>query len=108
MQRYSKESYPKWNELVPSLNAELSLSVGLRNKGISFRVSFKSKLLLADLGAENHMLNMFKFNSFYGCHYCTAHGKTIGKTPAKNPVLQNGDVREPSDKNNFVEFVQLL
>ena len=66
------------------------------------------KLLVADLGAKNHMINMFRFNGFYGCHLCTAPCKTIGKTHAQYPVLQNGDVRKPSVNNIFVEFAQLL
>ena len=51
---------------------------------------------------------MFKFNSFYGCHFCTAPGKAIGKTHAYYPFLQNGDIRDPPSVNIFVVFAQLL
>ena len=71
------------------------------------RSSFKVKLLVANLGAKNHMLKRFKFNSFYGFHYGTATCKTIGKTRLLS-VFKSGDVREPSDNNIFVEFAQLL
>ena len=60
------------------------------------RSSFKLKLLVANLGAKNHMLKRFKFNSFYGFHYCSAPCKTIGKTRLLS-VFKSGDVREPSD-----------
>ena len=51
---------------------------------------------------------MFKFNGFYGCHYCTAPGKTIGKTHAYYPFAQIGKIREPDINNVFVKYAELV
>ena len=94
--------------MIPSLRAEILSGVNLIHNGVSFRAFFKFKLLVADLGAKAHMLNMFKFNGFYGCHYCTAPGITIGKTHAYYPFQQHGKVREPGVNDFFVQYADLL
>ena len=101
-------THPNWSELVPSLRAEILSGINLIHKGVSFRAFFKVKLLVADLGAKAHMLNMFNFNGFYGCHYCTAPGNTIGKTHAYYPFQQQGKVREPGVNDCFVQYDDLL
>ena len=101
-------SAPNWNEIVPRLKSELASGVEIRHNSIFFRAFFKVKLLVSDLGAKSHILNMFKFNGFYGCHYCTAPGKTIGRTHSYYSIQQTGALREPSVNNVFVECAQLL
>ena len=51
---------------------------------------------------------MFKFNGFYGCHFCTAEGKIIGKTHSYYPYGQPGQIRERDVNDYFVEFAQSL
>ena len=60
------------------------------------------KLLMSDLGAKNDMLNMFKFNGFYGCLFCETKSKTIRKTHAYYPSIKTGRVRENHLTENYV------
>ena len=57
-------TYPEWNTVVQLLKGELLSSVEVIDK-IShsvYMVEFKVRLLVCDLGAKSHLLNMFKFN----------------------------------------------
>ena len=105
---FNGNTTPNWNELVPIINSELLSGVSFKHNGVSFQAFFSIKLLIADLGAKSHMLNMFKFNGFYGCHYCTAPGKTIGKTHAYYPFAQIRKIREPDINNVFVKYAELI
>ena len=69
---------------------------------------FKVRLLVSDIGAKSHIHNIFKFNGYYGCHYCTVPGKTIGKTHSYYPSDQCGDVREQSVNNNFIKLTEVF
>ena len=60
------------------------------------------------LGAKGHMVNMLKFNGYYGCHYCTAEGKTVGKTHAYYPYTQHGAIRESNMNSVFVEMAETM
>ena len=96
---------PDWELITPNLRGELITPIELfANENLSLSVAFNVNLLVADLGAKSHLLNMFKFNGFYGCHYCTAKGKTIEKTNSYYPFSQTGEVREPVLNNIFVEI----
>ena len=64
------------------------------------------RLLISDLGAKNHMLNMFKFNGFYGCHFCETKVKTIEKTHAYYPFIETGRVRESHLTENYVNMAE--
>ena len=99
---------PNWTDIVPLLNAELLSSVQVRFIGFFFKKFFKVKLLIADLGAKNHMLNKYKFNGFYGCHFCTAPGKTIGRTHSYYPFSQTGKTREHGVNDMRVNYAELL
>ena len=100
---------PDWSKIVPELRNELKSPFDLsENPDENLRVSYNVRLLVCDLGAKSHVLNMFKFNGFYGCHYCTTVGKTIGKTHAYYPYGQLGDIREPSLNNLYVNFAECL
>ena len=105
---FNGNTTPNWNELVPIINSELLSGVNFKHNGVSFQDFFSIKLLIADLGAKSHMLNMFKFNGFYGCHYCTAPGKTIGKTHAYYPFAKIRKIREPDINNVFVKYAELV
>ena len=104
---YVGDNHPHWNELVPLLKSENISGVPLKcDDGETIQVNFKFKLLVSDLGAKSHMLNLFKFNGYYGCHYCTAQGKTIGITHAYYPFDQIGKIRDPSLNDEFVELAE--
>ena len=104
---YVGDNHPHWNELVPLLKSEIISGVPLKcDDGETIQVNFKFILLVSDLGAKSHMLNMFKFNGYYGCHYCTAQGKTIGITHAYYPFDQIGKIRYPSLNDEFVELAE--
>ena len=83
-------------------------SVQFRFNGVFFKTFFKVKLLIADLGAKSHMLNMYKFNGFYGCRFCTAPGKTIGRTHSYYPFPQTGKTREHDVNDMLVNYAELL
>ena len=99
---------PNWSEIVPHLRSQLQTGVEVCHNGVSFRAFFNDRLLVSDMGAKSNMLNMFKFNGFYGCHYCTAAGKTIGQTHAYYPYQQEGTVRDSSVNDRFVQCAELL
>ena len=99
---------PNWTDIVPLLNAELLSSVQVRFNGFFFKTFLKVKLLIADLGAKSHVLNMYKFNGFYGCHFCTAPGKTIGRTHSYYPFTQTGKTREHGVNDMLVNYAELL
>ena len=102
-------TYPNWFDIVPQVRSELNSAVQIKgNNNVSLRVCFKVRLLVSDLGAKCHILNMFKFNGYYGCHYCTAQGKTIGRTHAYYPYEQRGDVRESTLNNIHVECAETI
>ena len=65
-------------------------------------------LLVAALGAKSHLLNMFKFNGFFGCHYCTVRGITIGRTHSYYPFSERGMTREPILNDIFIDFAESL
>ena len=99
---------PDWNELVPYIKNELTCAVKICHNGKLISVLFKIRLLVADLCAKGHMLNMFKFNGHYGCHYCTAPGKTIGKTHSYYPFQETGRIREASVNDVFINYAECL
>ena len=100
---------PDWKEIVPHLRHELTSQFDLSgNSDTNLKVSYNARLLVCDLGAKSHVLNMFKFNGFYGCHYCTTVGRTIGRTHAYYPYNQTGDIRESSLNNLYVHFAECL
>ena len=96
-----------WNEIVVPLKGETISHVEVKDKNMrTYRVFFKFKLLVSDLGAKNHILNMFKFNGYFGCHYCTVMGKTIGRTHSYFPFNQTGQIREPLINDVYVNLAQ--
>ena len=99
---------PNYTDIVPLLNAELISSVQVRFKGFFFKTFFKVKLLIADLGAKSHMLNMYIFNGSYGCHFCTLPGKTIGSTHSYYPFPQTVKTREHCVNDMLVNYAELL
>ena len=100
---------PNWNEIVPRLRAELISPIEFDNLIFpTAKVSFKVRLLVADMCAKAHVLNMIQFNGYFGCHFCTAEGKTIGKSHAYYPFGQSGDVREPELNDRYIRSAELL
>ena len=100
---------PDWSKIVPELRNELKSPFDLSGScDENLQILYHVRLLVCDLGAKSHVLNMFKFNGFYGCHYCTTIGKTIGKTHAYYPYGQSGDIREPSLNNLYVNFAECM
>ena len=99
------DTHPDWDILVPHLSAELNTGIQFEIADQrSYKILFKVRLLLADLGAKSHMLNMFKFNGYYGCHFCTAKGKTIGRTHAYYPHYEDGQLRVSSLNDVYVNM----
>ena len=106
---YVGNALPDWNEIRPKIKSELSSTCVLYfADDMCINVSFKVKLLVCDLGAKSHVLNMFKFNGFFGCHYCTAEGKTIGRTRSYYPFDQSRDIREPVDNDLYINIAKNL
>ena len=102
-------SHPDWKVLVPKIKGELISGISIsQGSAISFQAFFKFRLLVSDLGAKSHMLNMFKFNGFYGCHYCTAPGETIGKTHAYYPYGDEGQTRETVVNELYVDCAETI
>ena len=100
---------PNWEDIVPHLRAEVLCPFELHlSETVMLRVSFKFNLLVSDLGAKSHLLNMFKFNGFFGCHYCTAEGQTLGRTHAYYPFSQQGQIREPVLNDNYVDHAEFI
>ena len=102
------DKYLPWDVLFPHIKDELSCEVKLEMNHTFCSVTFEARLLIADLGAKSHMMNMLKFNGFYGCHYCTAQGVTIGKTHAYYPYTQQGKLREPAVNDLFFEMAETM
>ena len=95
---------PNWQIIVPRLRAKLISPIEIDSPDFPRKtVVFKVRLLVADMCAKAHVLNMMHFNGFFGCHFCTAEGKTIGKTHAYYPFQQRGSIREPELNNQFVQ-----
>ena len=94
--------------MISHIKSELLSSIELKHNKKSFRAFFKVTLLVSDLSAKCHMLEMCKFNGFYGCHFYTAEGKTIGKTHSYYPYGQPGQIRERDVNDGFVGFAQSL
>ena len=95
---------PDWQNITPQIRAELLSPIEVQlNYEISLHVGFQVNPLVADLGAKSHLLNMFKFNGFFGCHYCTVKGITIGRTHSYYPFSERGMTREPILNDIFAE-----
>ena len=62
---------PDWTTIVPHLRAELVSNVEVVVHG-DYRLSVRLNCIsiVADMCAKAHVLNMFQFNGFFGCHYC--------------------------------------
>ena len=106
---YVGSGSPNWNEIVPRLRAELVSPIEIVNSPFpGASISFKVRLLVADMCAKAHVLNMIQFNGYFGSHFCTAEGKTIGKTHAYYPYGQNGNVREPELNDQYIHKAELL
>ena len=106
---FAGSNYPNWKTIVPFIKGQLNSGVEIsQNSGYPFRANFKIKVLVSDLCAKSHMLNMFKFNDYYGCHFCTAEGATIGRTHAYYPYEQGGQLREPVVNDVYVECAEVL
>ena len=103
------DTVPSRSKIVPNLRDEIATGLLIEiDETLSYKFFFKGRLLISDLGAKNHLLNMMKFNGFYGCHYCTAKGVTIGKTHAYYPFEQQGAIREPSINNSYIQTAETL
>ena len=50
---------------------------------------------------------MLKFNGYFGCHFCTAEGLTIGKTHAYYPFHQSGQIRESNLNDVYVSIAEV-
>ena len=101
------ETVPDWTQIVPHLRSEIFSGIDLSiDEQTNYKLSFKMRLLISDLGAKNHMLNMFKFNGFYWCHFCETKGKTIGKTHAYYSFIETGRVRESHLTENYVNMAE--
>ena len=102
-------SHPKWEELVPHLRAELLSGLAIEiNEHMKVEVDFKARMLVCDLGAKCHMLNMIKFNGYFGCHFCTVEGATIGRSHCYYPYNQHGQIREPHINNLYANLAEVL
>ena len=98
---------PPWHEIVPYLRAELVSPVDVViSEEVFLTASLKVVLIVADLCAKAHVLNMYQFNGFFGCNYCFAEGLTIGRTHAYYPFDQQADVREPELNDRFVTLAE--
>ena len=102
-------TYPDWKFVLPFIRDEMSTGIHLTlDDELSYKFFFKVRLLICDLGAKSHMLNMLKFNGFFGCHVCTAKGKTIGRTHAYYPYREVGSLREQSVNNVYIDIAETL
>ena len=100
---------PNLNKIVPRLRAEFISPIEFDNLNFPrAKIMFKIRLLIAYMCAKAHVLNMIQINGYFGCHFRTAEGKTIGKTQAYYPFLQSGDVREPELNNKYIRSAELL
>ena len=99
---------PNWNEIVPRLRAELFSPIEISTPDFpKITTSFKVRLLVTDLVAKPHVLNMVQFNGYFGCHFCTAEGITIGRAHAYYPYNQSGSIRETTLPSRYVEAAEL-
>ena len=106
---FAGSKYPSWKMMVPLIKGQLISGVEISQKtGHPFRAYFKVRILVSDLCAKSHMLNMFKFNGYYGCNFCTAEGATIGRTHAYYPFEQSGQLREPVVNDVYVKCAEIL
>ena len=102
-------TYPDWKALIPHIQDELSSGIQLNiNDQLSFQIEFSVRLLISDLGAKSQMLNMLKFNGFYGCHICTAKRKTIGRTHAYYPYSAHSVLREATYHRVYANLAETL
>ena len=105
---YVGNRHPDWKDLVPELKNEILMGIEIEfAEQVMYIVEFKVRLLISDLGAKSHMLNMFNFNGFYGCHFCNVPGKTIGRTHAYYPYIEQGELRETSLNDLYVDIAEL-
>ena len=106
---YVGYGHPNWDELVPRIRAEILSSMKIKSKsGLIYVIHLDGKLLIGDLPAKAKMLNMNQFNGFYGCHYCTAEGKTIDRTHSYYPYEQPWQIREPEVNDIYVQKATFL
>ena len=106
---FAGSKYPSWKMMVPLIKGQLISGVEISQKtGHPFRAYFKVRILESDLCAKSHMLNVFKFNGYYGCNFCTAEGATIGRTHAYYPFEQSGQLREPVVNDVYVKCAEIL
>ena len=100
-------SHPEWKELVLHIKMQLLSPVTLWPGNINpIRAHFKVRLIVSDLCAKCLILNMMKFNGYYGCHFCTAEGISIGKTHAYYPYHKSGQLRDASINNLYVYYAE--
>ena len=98
--------YPNWSLINHQVHAELSGAIHCSTPDLT--ISYNVRLLISDLGAKHHLLNIYKFNGFYGCNVCLVEGKTIGRTHAYYPFGQVGELREPEVHENHVLLADCL
>ena len=100
-------SHPEWKELVPHIKGQLLSPVTLWPGNINpIRAHFKVRLIVSDPCAKCHILNMMKFNGYYGCHFCTAEGVTIRKMHAYYPYYKSGQLQDASINNLYVYYAE--
>ena len=96
---------PNWDLVVPHVRAELMGAMSIYN----FKsVTFNPKILIADLVAKAHLLKMFKFNGYSGCHVCDVPGKTINRTHCYYPYEMVGQIRIPEINEKYVKIAECL
>ena len=60
---------PTWDEIVPHQRAELVSDIEvLDSDNLEITAKLKTVLLVSDLVAKPHILNMFQVNGYFGCH----------------------------------------
>ena len=104
---YVGSGVPDWTEIVPQIRAELLTPVEVfLNSEVPLAVRFRFNLLVSDLGAKSHLLNMYKFNGNFGGNFCTVNGVTIGRTHSYYPYSQSSRIREAVLTEKFIEIAE--
>ena len=100
---------PDWTTIVPHLRAELVSNAEVIVHG-DYRLSvwLNCISIVTDMCAKEHVLNMFQFNGFFGCHYCDVEGVTLCRTHAYYPFSQKGAIRDSEVYEKYVKVAETM
>ena len=91
-----------WDPIFEHYRSELAKPQNICYKGRLYEISFTTNFLVVDLVCRHDVLNMKKFNGYYGCGLCTMRGFQRFPVTHSYPNSKFFSMRNPAEHHILV------